>query len=217
MNQFKTDPNDSDENGQCMQKLVDGELRHDARSQWLAGLSYDSTLWRDMALAFVEKQVTDEALRDFVIADAVTRGSKQSMIPIAIQASSLTTTDSQDRWRISMWFAGLATCLLVGFFVGAEFKTSLPDTNDTQQMVASRPAKLSTQGSDAPALAIGLADALSRSSAPVPNEFRRALLKAGYALKDRQAMTNVMLPSGGQIELPIRDVDVTFVGMNSFQ
>lgn len=212
MNQSRNGTNRADDRP-LMQQLVDGELSHSARSQWLSGVADDSALWRDLALAFVEKQITDEALCDFVqcdfVKDETSAQHPTQTQPIAVKQSTPSAGSHASRSRVLMWVAGLAACLLAGFFVGSEFPES-----------RSIPMEVSNQVNETPAPAvssIGLADALSRSNAPVPNEFRRALLKAGYALKDRQTIANVTLPSGGRIELPVRDVDVTFVGLSSFQ
>ena len=50
------------ENQKRIQLLADGELSHDDRRQFLAAIEQDSELWREIAVAFVEKQVLDGAL-----------------------------------------------------------------------------------------------------------------------------------------------------------
>ncbi len=188
-----------------IQKLVDGELSHDARSQWMSGLSDGSETWRELALAFVEKQVIGEALEG--IAEEV---PKTFVAP----KKQIEETGSQRRARTLIWLVGLTACLLAGVFIGAEFAAQNSDSVAVKQDINSQPLKQDLQEHDA---AIGLADALSRSSSPVPNEFRRALLQAGYSLRDQQTIANVTLPTGGQVELPVRDVDVTYVGLKAFQ
>ena len=188
-----------------IQKLVDGELSHDARSQWMSGLSDGSETWRELALAFVEKQVIDEALEGIT-----------AEVPKAFVApkNQIEETGSQRRARTLIWLVGLTACLLAGVFIGAQYAAQNSDSVAVKQDINSQPLKQDLQEHDA---AIGLADALSRSSSPVPNEFRRALLQAGYSLRDQQTIANVTLPTGGQVELPVRDVDVTYVGLKAFQ
>ena len=188
-----------------IQKLVDGELSHDARSQWMSGLSDGSETWRELALAFVEKQVIGEALEG--IAEEV---PKTFVAP----KKQIEETSSQRRARTLIWLVGLTACLLAGVFIGAQYAAQNSDSVAVKQDINSQPLKQDLQEHDA---AIGLADALSRSSSPVPNEFRRALLQAGYSLRDQQTIANVTLPTGGQVELPVRDVDVTYVGLKAFQ
>ena len=188
-----------------IQKLVDGELSHDARSQWMSGLSDGSETWRELALAFVEKQVIGEALEG--IAEEVPKA-------FVAPKNQIEETGSQRRARTLIWLVGLTACLLAGVFIGAQYAAQNSDSVAVKQDINSQPLKQDLQEHDA---AIGLADALSRSSSPVPNEFRRALLQAGYSLRDQQTIANVTLPTGGQVELPVRDVDVTYVGLKAFQ
>jgi hypothetical protein len=199
---------------ELIQRLVDGELEHPLRSQWLSSVAADSPLWRELALAFVERQLFDEALGALVSDDQPATRVKE----VGEREKVRTNNDSRSRsFRVS-WIAGLAASLLIGFLTGG----ILYQGTDSTGMRIEDPAPLNaamesrgaeTQRSDS----IGLADALSRSVAPVPNEFRRALRKAGYSLRDRQTITNVSLPSGGQIEMPVRHVDVEFIGISTFQ
>jgi len=197
-----------------VEKLVDGELDHSTRSQWLTSLSDDSPLWRDLAFAFVEKQVTDEALRDLRIHETVVRTPAEEQIKHELPDETR-PINSRRHWMTLAWIAGLAACLLVGIFIGLK-QSATTSTPAVVQNIEHKTLDDSTQIQQGKS-SIELADALSRSVSPVPNEFRRALLKAGYSLQDRQTMTNVSLPTGGQIKLPIRDVNVTYVGLGSFQ
>lgn len=197
-----------------IEKLVDGELDHSTRSRWLTSLSDDSPLWRELAFAFVEKQVTDEALRELQVHETVPRYPDKNAIRHE-HSDSGTATNKRRHWMTLAWIAGLAACLVAGIFIGLEqsASTAIPalvqndgreSTDDSAQASTANPS-------------IELAEALSRSVTPVPNEFRRALMKAGYSLQDKQTITSVSLPTGGQIKLPIRDVNVTYVGLGSFQ
>lgn len=192
---------------EMIQRLVDGELTHHARSQLLSGIADDSRLWREISLAFVEKQLLDEALGTLI--DDAPQSSQIELgdeEPLARVASTTSHHSS-----VKSWIAGLAACLIVGFFLG--FVLNKGGGPPVMQVDDPSPSKaLLVERSS-----IDLADALSRTAVPVPNEFRRALRKAGYSLSDRQTITNVSLPSGGQIELPVRQVDVKFVGISSFQ
>ncbi len=186
-----------------IQKLVDGELEHQVRSQLLSSLESDSPVWRKIALAFVENQVFAEALR----------------CPLEQKASRPVEEASEAQHgnrRLTVWLAGLAACLMLGFFVGFVLKAKTPPRY-SQARFDAVPSVNQGNAEAGDASNLALADALSRSVVPVPDEFRRALRKAGYSIQDKQTITNVDLPSGGQIELPIRRVNVTFVGLSSFQ
>lgn len=201
-----------------IQRLVDGELDHSARSKWLSELSKESASWRELALAFVEKQITDEALRNFQIADTPkARNPDRPSKLIESPSTGSSSSNSLNQRGSVMWILGLAACLLVGVFIGSEMTTSSADPVAIQKSDSQKPPRQPVKDSTGPAGTFELADALSRSGAPVPDEFRRALLRAGYSLRDKRTITNVSLPSGGQIELPVRDVHVTYVGLNSFQ
>lgn len=197
-----------------IQRLVDGELDHQSRSQWLSSIADDSSLWREVAMAFVEKQLLDEALCTLAF-----EGETSERIEAATGKQVLgTANDSLQHRRVASWIAGLAACLLVGLIAGFMLNqnngtaaTQIDDPLPSKALLVNR----SVDGSNSSS--IELADALSRSVAPVPDEFRRALRKAGYSLSDRQRITNVSLPSGGQIELPVRHVDVKFIGISTFQ
>lgn len=219
MNQpINSNSNARGDNSQLIQRLVDGELEHSARSKWLSELHEESASWRALALAFIEKQITDEALRDFQIADAPKDNNHDHASRFAEATSAKPSNTSLANLRHNaMWILGLATCLLVGVFIGSEMTTAPTDPVAVQTTDAPKQSEQPNKDRNDPTGTTELADALSRSGAPVPDDFRRALLRAGYSLRDKRTITNVSLPSGGQIELPVRDVDVTYVGLNSFQ
>ena len=205
---------------ELIERLVDGELDHQTRSQWLSSIAVDSSLWRDVAMAFVERQLFDETLGALAFEDeSPTRievdGAKQIDGGRQLKGAA---DGSLHRSRVWSWIAGLAACLLLGLLAGFMLNqndgtaaTLVDDPAPSKAVLVQR----SVEGQAASP--IELADALSRSVAPVPDEFRRALRKAGYSLSDRQRITNVSLPSGGQIELPVRHVDVKFIGISTFQ
>lgn len=192
-----------------IQKLVDGELDHTTRSQVLSGIPIDSIQWKDIALAFVEKQIFDEAINSI---EAV----EESKVRV-VECAPESVHSRGSRMHSLLWAAGLAACLLAGIFIGSDLFTA--DQNPTAHQPPK--SKDSTELAETPDISsensIKLAEALSRSISPVPKEFRRALLKAGYTLKENQQMAAVQLPTGGQIEVPVRNVAVTYVGLNSFQ
>jgi hypothetical protein len=200
-----------------LQKLVDGELDHQSRSMLLASLSNDSSHWRDIAIAFIEKQIMDEALNSQP-AEATRMTNEQSTTQASAssdKAASSPIDQRRNRIQSLLWAAGLAACLLVGIFIGSEFQpeSETPVSHSSPELIGNKDATKPIAESPS----FSLAEALSRSSMPVPREFRRALLKAGYTLEEDQKLTAVDLPTGGKIELPVRNVEVTYVGLNSIQ
>lgn len=206
MNHSSDCPSDHSMTDVMIQKLVDGELDHLSRSRALSSLSEDSPHWKRIALAFVEAQLFDESL---------CRSPELCETPRRIAKEPKPSTESFRRHRVAPWLALLAASLLIGFLFGFLTKEdSAPIV--TQSPYEPTPAVIQEDAGSVDAN-LALSDALSRSVAPVPEAFRRALRKAGYSIQDKQTITNVDLPSGGQIELPTRRVNVTFVGLSSFQ
>lgn len=200
-----------------LQKLVDGELDHRTRSALIAPLSQESSHWREIAIAFVEKQIVDEALnlQPAEVTGIAIDTLAQQPCASSNKATSSKTDQRKNRIQSLLWAAGLAACLLVGIFIGSEIRpeTETPLSRSSPEVLISETASKPISERKP----FSLAEALSRSSIPVPREFRRALLKAGYTLEEDQKLTAVDLPTGGKIELPVRSVQVTYVGLNSIQ
>ena len=64
---------------------------------------------------------------------------------------------------------------------------------------------------------MALAEALARSSTPVSAGFRRSLLEAGYFVDEVDKMAEVELPNGNSIRMPIRQVNIHYLGMSAYQ
>ena len=63
---------------------------------------------------------------------------------------------------------------------------------------------------------LALSDALSRCSTPIPDQFRRDMLSAGYVINEDHDIRKVSLPFGGTIEMPVRNFEVQYLGTSAF-
>ena len=187
-----------------LQLLVDGGLNHSERSKLLLSLNNDSPVWRDMALAFVQKQILDESLRGL---GAATASENDHRSELAVRRSHPTSARG---WN----FLAIAASLLLGLWLGSFFE------NSTTPMAMNPDSVHQDVNSDPPEIndnQIMLADALARSVRPVSLDARRAFLKAGYVLDEQEKIADVQLPTGDMIQLPIRQFNVRYLGNAAYQ
>ena len=212
-----------------IQQLVDGELSHEERCRLLKHLSNVESGWKQLALGFVEQQIIRESLVP------VAREIKTSgfLVP---QGDAIRKKSKEDYAASkTRWWVGLVAATLVGFLGGTMCYMSL------QSLLPGGDVVLNNAGSDIPEVVkslgsvqvdeqetvqigseldnekLTLADAMSRSMLPIHPVFRVEMLKAGYEVLEDQKKTRVDLPTGGTIEIPIRDVQINYVGVSVFQ
>lgn len=207
-----------------IQLLVDGELTHARRSEFLRGLSSDSKGWRDIALAFVERQVLDESL-------AAKKDPRQTSILVQMPAEkrkirpsspSGKQLDSRStrQWRsAALWSATIAACFFIGLALGKWGNPSTTSNRDSVAAIADTPSNpqplaKTPQENDG---GIPLADALARAVYPIPVELRRELMKRGYLITELDQLSKVQLPTGQLVEIPVRQVAVTYLGNATYQ
>lgn len=199
----------STESRRKLELLIDGSLDLAEKNQWLRSLDEDSPVWREIAIGFLEHQVLDQALNDPIQLTTNLPGEKSA----APGLQDATRTSSRSRPRL-MWWMALGACVLLGWSLGSQPLDPSPSaTNDdfTGQLQSPSESSLDKTGR------LPLADALARSVQPVSVDTRRAFLKAGYILKERQQLADVELPTGDSIKLPIRQFDVRYLGNATFQ
>ena len=210
-----------------IQFLVDGELSNKDRHSFLRSLDETSGGWKQLALAFVEQQLMDEAFAP--LASEMKEASREPYVP---KAPSVPWNQQVHSFR---FWASFITAALVGFLCGVFGMSTSPNTftksqpnitaNDlTAGSMDSKDSRKSdqeetrTSGAASPInQPISLAEAISRSIHPIPTPFRHEMLKAGYRVFEDQKQATVKLPTGGSIELPIRDVQIKYVGISAFQ
>ena len=182
-----------------IQRLVDGDLPSSQRSELIAGLKSDGH-WKQIAIAFVEKQILDETIGD--VAGAI--AGEESRVDPSFRLTGYTAR----KIRISHFVAAAAASVLLlafGYWMG---------TNEREQLVADRNDDLVELDRSAP---LELTDALSRCIAPIPERFRLDLLQAGYLLNEDEKLADVSLPFGGTIQMPVRSFDIRYLGASAFQ
>ncbi|MEM7453033.1 MAG: hypothetical protein AAF456_01645 [Planctomycetota bacterium] len=189
-------------NNDQIQLLVDGQLDHDERSRLLRSLADDSSQWREVALAFIESQILNEAL-NFDDMSAMVRAEKQPVQDDVRLPSS----------RRTPWIAiavSLAAGLLCGFLM---FRGPAPEA-----VTQSDPAPVvNNTESNADPDSIPLEEALARSARPVSLDARRELLRAGYFIDEIREVADVELPTGKLIKMPVREFKVHYLGNAAYQ
>jgi hypothetical protein len=189
-----------------LQLLVDGQLDHSERSQWLATIPVDSDQWRRIALHFVENQIIDEAI-------GCSKREPQQRPKLELTQNS----DGQTRQFKWAWLA-VAASMLVGWFLGSQFFQ--PDLNTTtlntsQSSIAEDVDQ--EDSSELVGLRLPLEDALARSIRPVSLDTHRAFLKAGYLVDESSEIASVELPTGNSVQMPVRQVKIRYLGNAAFQ
>lgn len=187
-----------------LQWLVDGELDRHNRAELLEQCDKHTELWRQLGMAFVENQIVNE------VCAGIRKTQHQQFLSEQAQEPKSDQTKSARSIPMTAWFVALAASLLLGIFLGG-FHSS---TNNDPLLVHSNPNQKSPL--EKPEF-VDLADAISRSSLPIPTNFRRELLKAGFHVDELQRMTTVDLPIGGSVEIPIRHVEIKYLGSDLYQ
>lgn len=185
-----------------LQQLVDGSLSHSERSNLLLSLGNDSPVWRDLALAFVQKQILDESL-----------GKPGAMV--TTEPGKVALRKNHAPLSRGWTYLAIVASLLLGLWLGSFFESSNQSPLANQPEVANNtqdPGPSEIQNNQ-----IMLADALARSVRPVSLDARRAFLKAGYVLDEQEKIADVQLPTGDLIQLPIRQFNVRYLGNAAFQ
>jgi len=211
-----------------LQLLVDGQLDHSERSQWLGSIENDSELWRTIAIRFVENQIMDESLTQ--LAAPHSKPSRQSNM------ASSPVLAPQSRTQNTKWWLAMASSLILGLLLGSLlFQTGIfSDANSTlsegKKTNSAKPSESQSPVPDAKQfnlnsaaqsnddeLRLPLEDALARSIHPVSLNTRRAFLKAGYFVDESSEIANVELPTGSSVKMPVRQVKIRFLGSAAYQ
>jgi hypothetical protein len=213
-----------------LQQLVDGELDHAERSRFLIRADNDAKAWRMIALAFVERQVLDEAFNRSPVCsgqleiapipklDASQTGGAISDSTVGLGMVPPRRKSLDPRNLRPVWWVAMSACLFIGLVLGnwsgRSSSSALSSTeNSTAKTIVAEPGVTHADLTRT----IPLNEALERSPVPFPVVFRRELMKQGYLVNELARLTKVQLPNGETIEMPIRQVDVRFLGNATFQ
>ena len=189
-----------------LQLFADGELTENASREILRDLDDDPTQWRRLALAFVELQIWNEAIS--------IKGPSADTLKTLTPSSPVATRTSNRPTVLARWVT-LATGLLLGLGLGYGASNSL--RSPSQQVIAEASRKPSQDSAQADSGASRLEEAVSRSALPVPDSLRLRLLRSGYYLDEVHTATPVKLPTGEEIEIPVREVTIQYLGHVAFQ
>lgn len=189
-----------------IQMLADGELGHDERSELLKSMEHHPQRWQQLALAFVDNQVVQEAIRQPAITEPIHTNLRRD------SASSV----KRQRGRFIRGWLAMAVCLSIGLLSGMWIPGD--ESNTTQPGAMSQSDDRTPAATEAARLTpTSLEDAISRSTSPIPIRFRRQLLQAGYVVNERQTNETVELPIGGSIDIPVRQVQIQYLGLAAYQ
>lgn len=207
-----------------LQQLVDGELNHAERRDLLMRLDGEPEQWRRLALAFVESQIWDESIPQ--VSSAATLASMERT------PAALTNATAKTGRGPKSLVAALALLVVLALGCGYWMGNLLPVKADREPAVSERaltprpgtrrhsPESETTKGQSPPAgktADLGFEEAIARSATPVPPSFRQRLLQSGYLLDEAHTLTAVTLPTGEQVEIPVRKVSVQYLGNAAYQ
>ena len=194
------------ENRNHIQLLVDGELSHDDRCQFLSTIDRGSELWCEIAVAFVEKQILDASL-----------GGNPADIETA--APLATRQPTPKKQALPLWIA-IAASLLLGLLAGTWWNSNTNAPSIAEGPTVTRNQDTTTASgneSNGGQPQLQLDEALARSVKPISLQAKRELLKAGYLIDEVPQMASVRLHSGQAIEMPIRQFNVHYLGNAAYQ
>jgi hypothetical protein len=212
-----------------LQRLADGEIPQERRAQLLRALPANSEHWRELALAFVERQILDESLNgseriDGTLDDSADESSKFQLGVRQVHrlSNGRSRPERSGRWSVrALWMMAVGASLLLGIALG-NWRT-FGDFNqlDSLALIPESPTN-ANPASEATAteqehFGMPLAEALSRAAYPIPVDLRRELMKRGYLITELDQLSKVQLPTGQLVELPVRQVAVTYLGNATYQ
>lgn len=109
-------------------RFVDGELNADQESDLLATCEAHPQLYRDLALAMIERKRLAEILVDVGT-------ESESACPLPVVKAGYTSAHSETKRAIWGWLPGLAATLLLGITIGFAGSQSLDDSAEDTQIV----------------------------------------------------------------------------------
>ncbi len=189
-------------NETLLQKLVDRELTPEQRQSFVQSLGGQQ--WKTVALAFIENQILDEQIPQ--IAEDLNRPVKTWMTP----SPAKPTVESQNRHH-GIWARMLAVAV-IGIICAATGYALATWALPTSDVVATKP--VANQETET---LLSLDEALARCAMPIPENFRLDMLEAGYVVTEAEKLSDVSLPFGGTVKIPVRKVRVEYHGIDTYQ
>lgn len=219
-----------------IQLLVDGELSHGDRSSFLKTLADDD--WKSVAIAFVEQQIFSETLGNGIqvegeLSPLRANTAKPGQLGFEITSGNTRLQKSSRVLNCGLVLASLVAGVLIGVFGFAGSDAGAPETqnrrtasvggvdrlgtNPDANSKANSEANTEANPSTKAKRAYSLSEAMARSTLPIPTGFRREMLKAGYLVSENRETATVDLPIGGSVEIPIRTIEIEFLGLAAYQ
>ena len=120
-----------------LQRIVDGELSHELRSELLRSLEPDSLQWQELALLLLEDQELSKQIRSEPPIEPL------SLVRASLESDVLRTTRSK---KSSLGYRLLAVCAIfsVGLGSGFWFKAIAPESASTSQASSLTKSELPT-------------------------------------------------------------------------
>ena len=174
-----------------LDRLVDGELDGPQRAQLLAAIDAEPGAWRRCAMAFLEAQAWEGALRN-----------RQGHLAAA--ADGRIQPPRRLRLPAPLRLTGIAAAVLVAFVTGF--------------LARSTPGPDPSAGGTAPVSSLALAPTEPAANVAVPSPptipdyVRRQLERQGYEVQGDRKVVSVALKDGRQMTLPVETYKYRFVG-----
>jgi anti-sigma factor RsiW len=171
-------------------RLVDGQLSDDERSELLSRLDQSADGWRTLALAFLEAQTWHAALH------AARDLKPQVELRLAAMAKPR-------RERSLLWLATCVATALLAFGVGRSRNVPQSPVEQTVK----QPVKTPSVATHSP----------TQSAAPqtIPQltpDARQVLERHGYRVQERPRVVSLRRPDGQTVQMLVNEVEVRYVG-----
>jgi hypothetical protein len=194
-------------NSGSLQRFADGELDDDQRNALLRAIDNEPVRWRELALAFVENQLIDQALGDNRDTAGPVRLGAISRAPVSRATGHSLSLQRRLLTKFTL-AASLVCSAAAGYLFGATW--SLDSAIVETAMEPGSQAMVDDVEMD-------FEEALARCSAPLFELSRDRLLAAGILVDPADRVMPVELPNGQRIEIPVRSYRVHYLGTSAYQ
>ncbi|MEN6405536.1 MAG: hypothetical protein ABFC77_03595 [Thermoguttaceae bacterium] len=225
---MNTNPENPNLDDRPFDRLVDGEMNEAERRQLLAGLDRTPDGWRRCALAFLESQSWRETFGAIAQPKPSVRAATVSPRP-------------RSRWSGPLRVvAAMAVCFLLAFWAGSLIEQARVErpvgSNDLAKTVPATPQK--TRAAFAPSKPLQMVTVSSPSSGSfrvpaveranvdarwleslppaMPDDVMQAFHRAGHQVEQHRELMPVPLQDGRRLVVPVDQVDVHYVGNETY-
>ncbi len=205
-----------------LQRLVDGELDHQERAALLAQFDREPSLWRHVALAFVEdKAITTEVRKEQSLVSTAEYAK-----PSLAMTAAISRLETKSNWKTMLFLAASLILVLAGFAIGNRIGKIGPQKVTIAQSPAPPPETYNARpASDGLERAGTLRFVGQNSEIPIyePQPFEEQLLgrkeqelrkiqdqlrRYGLGLNVQVQMLEGQMPDGRRVVVPVRNVGI---------